>query len=211
MANPAQSFQDDEENWGPSSHSNIAESATPDLRLIKTVRVVVHDNRKIPIPDLNPLGLNHWTIFLVIEENKAAVRMDMRAGSSNSKGDLGWKKLHYSIPNSKAKSWDWKVMGTDGVRGKGEGVCPEGVYELLLKHGFDRYRMHESGQGCRHWMWVLSWSVYLNLDVSVQLWYSFFFLGFPTPFFKIISFFTEPSPNPISDGVIALSSTQSNG
>lgn len=109
---------------------------------------------EFPLGLTDGLALNHWSIFLVISEDRAGIRMDVRTDPLDSKkGLMFWTNYNYTSPRSMIDHWDWNVEGTDDVKWKAEGgVCSEGVHNLLLENGLHRYRVDKSGQGCRYWM-----------------------------------------------------------
>ena len=112
-----------------------------DTRPVKTVRVVVHTSGIWPNGTMSD---NHWSIYLLLENNNRSVRMNMMAESDNPKGTLEWSpNLDYTLSTSAIRHWDYPFMS---------GVTVANVYDLIMGNRRDQYMMSGGGSGCRWWM-----------------------------------------------------------
>ena len=112
-----------------------------DARSVKSVRVVVHTLGVWPNGTISD---NHWSIYLLLENNQSSVRMNMRAESGNPKGILEWSpNLAYTLHTSAIQHWDYSFIS---------GVTVANVYDLIMRNRRDQYKMSGGGSGCRWWM-----------------------------------------------------------
>ena len=112
-----------------------------DTRSVQGVRVVVHSSGIWPNGNMSD---NHWSIYLLLQDNDSSVRMNMRAESNNPRGILEWSpNLAYTLTASAIKHWDYSFKS---------GVTVAKVYNLIMGNRRDQYRMSGGGSGCRWWM-----------------------------------------------------------
>ena len=116
-------------------------TAQADSRGISQIRVVVHT--------LGPAGPtisdNHWSIYLVLQNDEGSVRINMRAEYDDPTGILEWSKQDYVLTNSAVRHWDFPAA---------QGLKVEHIARLIYGLGRQRYDMSGGGSGCRWWVYV---------------------------------------------------------
>ena len=113
--------------------------AENDSRKVEKVRIVVHS-----LGAAGPtMSDNHWSIYLLLENNQGSVRINMSARPGFIDGNLLWTKQVYLLTNSTIRHWDFSTAATFRV-------CD------IAKHIRDTRRFHYDmsggGSGCRYWV-----------------------------------------------------------
>ena len=111
-----------------------------DARPVENARVVVHTLGAWPNGTMSD---NHWSIYLILKNNAASVRINMRAELNDPKGILDWSNLGYILSTSAINHWDYSFNS---------GVTVAKVYNIIMGNHRDQYTMSGGGSGCRWWM-----------------------------------------------------------
>ena len=110
-----------------------------DQRVLTTVRVTVHTYG----PKVDGASWNHWSIYLILEDESGSVRSNMRAefeGYDN--GLLEWSDCPYTQTNSAIKHWDFACRADTTV---------QDIAGTIYGKGRERYDL-KGGKGCRYWV-----------------------------------------------------------
>lgn len=117
----------------------VAMSVSLDATIVK-IRIVVHT-----------MGLqgweksrNHWSIYLVEEEENVSVRLNMTlAQGSDDNGTLFVTRHNYTVTNSQLHYFDFTTMSN---------ITVGHIMGLIYQRGRQNYEMTGSGNGCRYWV-----------------------------------------------------------
>lgn len=113
--------------------------------VVTGIRVVAHSPG--PIVPSGILSQNHWSIYLLVEHG-GSVRVNMALRyREDQNGSLTLSLHDYTHVHSEVKAFEVPVS-PDVTIGKL-------LHAIWRKKRF-RYKMTESGAGCRYWMWVVS-------------------------------------------------------
>ncbi|KAH8802541.1 hypothetical protein F5884DRAFT_887183 [Xylogone sp. PMI_703] len=116
-----------------------------DTRIVESARVVVHTLGQLG--PRTPMSDNHWSIYLILADNKGSVRVNMRAEFDDPQGILDWEpSLPFTLPYSALNYWDYQLR---------EGISVGWIYRLLISNGRDQYRFSGGGYGCRYWVYTI--------------------------------------------------------
>ncbi|KAG9231499.1 hypothetical protein BJ875DRAFT_498264 [Amylocarpus encephaloides] len=125
------------------------DSLLRDGRIVKSVKVVVHTTGAIG-PN-TPMSNNHWSIYLLLANNKGSLRLNMRAEwddtteAWNTTGILECSTHAYTLTHSAIGSWDYTVPD----------VTVGWICTLLWNEERDTYDMSGGGSGCRWWVYCI--------------------------------------------------------
>ncbi|TAQ83219.1 hypothetical protein B7494_g8458 [Chlorociboria aeruginascens] len=115
-----------------------------DERIVVSARVVVHTT-DLMAPN-SPMSDNHWSIYLLLENNMGSIRFNMREGSGaevdnqqNTTRVLECTTHQDAMPSSRLDSWDYAVPGID-------------VGWMCTVLWNQVYELSGGGSGCRWWV-----------------------------------------------------------
>lgn len=88
---------------------------------------------------------NHVSVFLLLEGNQGAVRLNMRTEESDPTGVLVWSEEPYQLSNSQTTHYDYQLRYTMQV---------SALYAWIRSWGLQRNVFSGGGSSCRFWVCV---------------------------------------------------------
>ncbi|KAJ8595450.1 hypothetical protein M405DRAFT_807250 [Rhizopogon salebrosus TDB-379] len=131
------------ENWGK---SRFRASALKEV--VRKVHFCAHANTDNSGADGQP-ATNHWSLFLEVDTTRA-VRIDIVPGEPNSAGMVILEIKEYNVSNQSVQVMSSPVP---------VGTTVETILGLIINKGRDRYIFSPVGEGCRYWLWTLTWDM----------------------------------------------------